>query len=466
MKQKNLYNNPPAKENAARSLLLCALLLCCALPLSAQVLSKSDSAGLDSYLRQAIRRLSISGAAVVVVQGDELLLSSVYGGGGKLQPGAQFPLGSSTQSITALAAAELLREKNISPDEPAEKPLGEAIAPGDPRSAKITIRHLLNHTSGLSHRGLRHEPGSRYLYYAGNYRLLGSLIGRISGVSAEEYIARKIFVPLEMNSTSFAAKGGSPIAGYGSFLGVPYERKTDFAPDAAASENLAMSADDAGAFVRVMLRGLRGDETPFDTGVMELVTTPPQGIVPGYAMGWIKAKRGEREVYLHSGSRENFLSVFYLDPQRDRAFALMVNQGGVMPMLTGFAALRDTLIAFCDNGTIGAEFSRGPHLFMLALCIFVIVMEVYRFFRLRSWRAACRMARPVDRWLSLWIDALPAIFIAFGFMPALRATASQGIDWVRFYYMVPEVFVLLWFMAATGAVRSLLKVRRIIRGDF
>lgn len=94
----------------------------------------------------------------------------------------------------------------------------------DPRKSYITIKHLLNQTSGLAWKGyLEHEdwitsttpisyvlnkpleatPGEKYNYNSGATHLLSAIISKSTGKSTLEFAREHLFIPLEINSVNW-----------------------------------------------------------------------------------------------------------------------------------------------------------------------------------------------------------------------------------------------------------------------
>ncbi|HTH55309.1 MAG TPA: serine hydrolase domain-containing protein [Cyclobacteriaceae bacterium] len=146
----------------------------------------------------------------------------------KMDTSSVFELASVSKQFTAMLIAMLNEEKKLSYDDAIEKYL-----PGLPYG-NITIRNLLNHTSGLPdyqqlmdehwdktkvatnediiaylkrfHPDPLFKPGEKYMYSNTGYVLLGSIVEKVSG---EEFIAfcnRRIFQPLAMASTDIRSK--------------------------------------------------------------------------------------------------------------------------------------------------------------------------------------------------------------------------------------------------------------------
>lgn len=149
-------------------------------------------------------------------------------------------IASVTKMVTAVVVMQLVRDGKLTLDDPLARYLPGAVPDAD----RITIRQLLNHTSGLadylavpgsplqgSTRKLvadllaprsyeasldlanRHstfaEPGQQHEYSNTNYLLLGRIIEKIEGRSYSQVVTERIIEPLELRRTGFPAANGS-----------------------------------------------------------------------------------------------------------------------------------------------------------------------------------------------------------------------------------------------------------------
>jgi CubicO group peptidase (beta-lactamase class C family) len=139
-----------------------------------------------------------------------------------------FEGGSLSKQFTAAAVLLLAREGKLSLDDPVRKYVPEVPDYGAP----LTIRHMLNHTSGLRdwgsvaaiagwprttrvhthahvleivnhQRALNFTPGTRYSYSNTGYNLSAIIVSRVSGVSFADFTRTRIFEPLGMTRTSW-----------------------------------------------------------------------------------------------------------------------------------------------------------------------------------------------------------------------------------------------------------------------
>jgi CubicO group peptidase (beta-lactamase class C family) len=173
------------------------------------------------------------GCAVAVSVGDEVVFSKAYGMADlehdvRNTPETIFEAGSVSKQFTAAAVLLLARDGKLSLDDPVRKYIPELPDYGVP----LTIRHMLNHTSGLRdwgnvaaiagwertsrvhthahvldivarQRALNFTPGTRWSYSNTGYNLAAILVARVSGVSFQEFCRRRIFEPLGMTRTQW-----------------------------------------------------------------------------------------------------------------------------------------------------------------------------------------------------------------------------------------------------------------------
>jgi N-acyl-D-aspartate/D-glutamate deacylase len=169
------------------------------------------------------------GVAVAVIRDGEIVHRAGYGladleTGTPITPDTTFRLASVSKQLTAMAIMLLAEEGKLDYDDPVVQYLPELERFG----SEITIRHLLQHTSGLpdyydtleaeleedwitnqeaveffSQWGETLFPaGERYEYSNPGYEMLAAIVERVSRESFREFMDEKIFQPLGMNNTS------------------------------------------------------------------------------------------------------------------------------------------------------------------------------------------------------------------------------------------------------------------------
>jgi CubicO group peptidase (beta-lactamase class C family) len=159
----------------------------------------------DQYIESVMRQRQIPGLALAVVREDQIVKAKGYGYANlelssPVTDQTVFQSGSVGKMFTATAVMLLVEDGRIHLDDPITKYFPE----GSERWKGITIRHLLNHTSGIPNftsqtinyrldytdeellqkaisLPLDFEPGSKWTYSNTAYVLLGFLIERVSG---------------------------------------------------------------------------------------------------------------------------------------------------------------------------------------------------------------------------------------------------------------------------------------------
>ncbi len=223
-------------ERAWRSIILAFTILALTFAVSAPRICRAQSQSaadeVDSYVATQLHSQRIPGLALVVIRDGRVVKSQAYGLGNiELQvpvtPDTDFQLGSIGKQFTATAILMLAEDGKLSLDDKITR-----YFPSAARKWKgISVRQLLNHTSGLADYtddkyiapgGLTplHEelsdgeilrrfttlpfdfrPGEKWSYSNTGYAILGFLIARVSGQSYGDFLRARIFKPLGMSAT-------------------------------------------------------------------------------------------------------------------------------------------------------------------------------------------------------------------------------------------------------------------------
>jgi len=185
---------------------------------------------IDKIAREGIEAKKVASFGVGVVKDGRLVVARGYGMAdleNQVSATAEtvYRLGSITKQFTAVAIMLLAEEGKLSVDDELTKFLPDYPTQGK----KITLRHLLNHTSGIksytslkefpklgrndySHEELlalfkdvplEFEPGTKWNYCNSGYYLLGMVIEKASGQKYEEFLSERIFKPLGMSDTRY-----------------------------------------------------------------------------------------------------------------------------------------------------------------------------------------------------------------------------------------------------------------------
>jgi CubicO group peptidase (beta-lactamase class C family) len=185
----------------------------------------------DAYLQPFVDAGGFSGS-VLMAKGGQILVNKGYGLASQefnvpATPRTKFQIASLSKSFTAAAVMILQERGKLGVRDPLAR-----FIPDYPAGDKITLHHLLTHTSGVPNvndfpeydresrfphtlteiialfkdKPLRFEPGARYEYSNSNYSLLAFVIEKASGLGYGDFLEKSIFEPLGMKDTAHRAK--------------------------------------------------------------------------------------------------------------------------------------------------------------------------------------------------------------------------------------------------------------------
>jgi CubicO group peptidase (beta-lactamase class C family) len=341
---------------------------------------------IDAYMEAHMRRLNMPGVALAIVEGDTIAHLRGFGqarpGGAAPAPQTPFVLGSTTKSFTALAVKQLVEAGKIELDAPVQRYLPWFRVADPQASAQMTVRHLLNQTSGLpgtpgmiiladldqspgaaerqaralSALKLARPVGAAFEYSNVNYNLLGLIVAAASGKSYADYIQNHIFDPLDMRhsyTSQAMAKQDGLAVGHRYWFTVPFAMPNLAIPHGSLpTGGLIASAEDMAHYLIAQLNGGRyGDAHILSpAGIAELhrggAETTEMGIAMGrYGMGWFITDSNQTKTIWHSGNLPDFSSYMALLPAQQKGIVILVNADhyGFPPILmevgNGAAAL-------------------------------------------------------------------------------------------------------------------------------
>lgn len=202
----------------------------------------NDIEDFELYLEKLVNFGTPPGISLVVVNNDSIVYKKGFGWADKPQqisasPETVYHWWSITKIVTAMAILQLQEQGKLQLDDSVSKhlPFFEVKYPSK-TSKTITIRHLLNHSSGIPDAGLKimswthhegephinqtsmvknvfpefsnlaFEPGTNAAYTNIGYMILGAIIEKITNQTYEDYIRQNILEPLGMEHTDFVYK--------------------------------------------------------------------------------------------------------------------------------------------------------------------------------------------------------------------------------------------------------------------
>lgn len=202
------------------ALMVVATLLSAAVPAAAETPSEKADALLSGLIQT-----NDPGVAVLVVQNGKILFEKGYGLADlehhvPVTPQTIFRIGSVTKQFTATAILKLQEEGRLSINDKLSK-----YIPDFPRGDEVTLRELMNHTSGIhdyvpndlstiakpttieamikeiEKHPYDFDPGTQWRYDNAGYTLLGYIVEKVSGQSYGDFLRQNLFQPLGMTNT-------------------------------------------------------------------------------------------------------------------------------------------------------------------------------------------------------------------------------------------------------------------------
>ena len=303
---------------------------------------------------------AVPGASVIVIQDGKVTVRRAYGMADlerrvPAAPETDYRLASVTKQFTAMAVMLLAKDGKLRYDQPVRDFLPE-VPPG---TAAVTVRHLLNHSSGLydyedlipetrtsqlndtdvlallaSKDSVYFPAGTQYRYSNSGYVLLGIIVARVSGQSLPDFLRTRIFDPLGMRATVMHVEGSDTVP----------RRAYGYSPRGGAfvqTDQSVTSATlgDGGIYANVddMVRwdaALAG-ATLVDSATLELATTPPllpAGAKTEYGFGWfVDSYRGEKR-WRHTGETSGFRNAILRFPRRRLTIVVLTNRSSGEPL--------------------------------------------------------------------------------------------------------------------------------------
>ena len=457
----------------------------------------TDFENVDAYVSTKMKELGIPGAALVIVQGDQIVHLRAFGvadaDGRPITPQTPFFTGSTGKSFTALAIMQLVEAGKIKLDAPVQTYLPWFRVADPKASAVITVRQLLNQVSGLPHAigqtqlantdlsdsaiennvralakvELSAPPGKRYEYSNANYVTLGMIIQAVTSQSYETYIKEHIFKPLDMQN-SFTSKTEAQqdglAVGYQKWFGVAVASPNlPFVRGSLPAGQLNMSIEDFGHYLIAQLNdgSYQGVSVLSPSGIATLHHSDVQmsGSTDYYAMAWEVQHFQDVEVIRHNGQVPGYTTDMILVPQKHMAIAMVMNT--FSPMFgVRVARLPSSLLRMLLGQEVipGYEFPYMRVIYALVMLVpllhLIAVLATLR--RVRSWRSSAELPTrmQVARYITLqviWNAAiayalLVALPIAFEANISTVILFQPDVGWVA---LVSGIFAIVWGVIST-----------------
>ena len=359
---------------------------------------------IDKEVIKLMKEGDIPGLSLIVLKDNKQVIKSF--GYANLEnkepvtPSSLFELASCSKAFTALAVQNLIQEKKVTLDSNVTDYLPWFYVSYKEKPAKITIRQLLHHTTGIPWQtistipasnsktalemtvknvvgtSLNEAPGKQFEYATINYDILALIIEKVSGISFEHYLRENVFDKLNLKQTFIGAQADRSQMTTGhkiSFLEArPYSAPIFKGNNAAGY--VISDASDMAKWLNLQLGLSKSKMYPLvKTTQLRDETVPPHGN-SSYGMGWEVSLSGNGEI-MHTGLNPNFTSFISLKPNQKIGVAVLANSNSSYTNVIG-----DKIMRLLSGENIRKEYNPGDgndklySIISVILCCYILLV--------------------------------------------------------------------------------------------
>lgn len=300
--------------------------------------------------------------SILIAQNNQVVMDTVFGYRDLdnkviLTKETPFYIASLSKSITAIAISVMVEKGLLSFDDHAVKFVDNLPAYAHP----ITIKQLLNHTSGIkdyenmltkegltnndvinwlhNQDGLVFEPGTKFQYSNSGYIILAFIIEKVSKMTYAQFLKENIFDPLQMHSTT-VYESNTVILN----KAIGYNRNKevdDYSILTTGDGGIYATADD----LYKLDKALRANQLLSKESTKLLYQTPilQDGTNSKYGLGWFIEKSDGATITQHVGGLAGFRSLFWRDLKNGSTIIALTNQGDAFPIFDFLNDIKKTL---------------------------------------------------------------------------------------------------------------------------
>ena len=447
---------------------------------------------IDRFITHQMTTQHIPGLALAITHENQVMYVKGYGKANTQQlvtPQTQFPIASLSKSFTAIAVLQLVEAGKIDLDAPVKRYLTEFTLADTKTANQITVRHLLNHTSGLSDFGFSEAflpqpitnaervqslqkarpvalPRTRFHYFNPNYDVLARVVEVVSGQSFGEYLRSHIFTPLQMSQTFHATTmaealhlGDRMATGHLMAFAIPFAVPEQSGYLGGNAGVISTAEDMAKYLILHTNEGRFEDKQLLTSDSMALMHTPPPQINSPYAMGWFVTTENGRKILQHNG----ILSTFYTDvavlPNEKYGIALLYSISASSLIAFALPQIKAGLIQLLTDGTLPSS-GFSINLWGVSLTILTVIGVALAIRSLLDFPRWKRNIHVTPRWQILlgiaWMFFPLVVVLA---MPWLVGMMSDRIfNYMQLFRAMPDVMVWLGLCAGLGSINGTIRL--------
>ncbi|MGW4497077.1 serine hydrolase domain-containing protein [Micromonospora sp. NPDC004336] len=446
-----------------------------------------DGAAIERVVSAYAERAGYQGIAATITRGNRVLYAGGYGhdsAGDAVTATTPLPVASVSKSFTALAVLRLVEAGKVELDAPVRSYLPD-FRIADPRGSQITVRQLLNQTSGITdgtlpekslpqpdslagavtrarNATLAVEPGTRHFYTNTNYHLAARLVEVVAGESFKDHLERRVLQPIGMGATTTIDQTPRDLPrdvrrGYVYAYGasIPAAEPKRFVN---GSDGVITTASDLAKWLIVQNNaGLAANGTRLVSAASITAMHTSSDPRWTYGMGWATDQQGRVD---HSGIWFTHSSHALLLPG---GYGIaVIGNGGIGLANEGIAPLADALAALVTGGTppAGAPVRLIVDLTLAGLTLLTLLLGIRSLQRTRTW--ADRFAgRPPWRLALRLLPRLAPLALLVALPDLIGGIVGGGRD-ITFFQLCYYAVALVGWTAAAAVTNAAVLTARVV----
>jgi len=374
-----------------------------------------DSIQLTNAIHKLIKKYKTPDCAILVTRNGSIIFQF---DNNLRNQNKNYYIGSCSKSFTALALLKLVDAGKVALDTPIKNYLPWFRLKDSNQSKKISVRHLLNQTSGfktadgffdfvtsdqslyesklaawLQYRELKWPPGTAFNYCNLNYTLAGLIISHISHETYSSFLEKNIFSKIGMTRTyasSQESKSGDLVPGYQNISNLfTYPKRIVYSDFKVPEGYINSNTSDLALYLQCVQDSCKthnGDRL-LSANSYRLLTTP---LKDGYAMGWmgnhiryIEAfdRKYRLSFIYHTGAVENYNAVLAIYPDHKTNIIVLSN---ISSLEFSLEAMKTILVAM-NNGSY-ASGSSTEYLVRNTFIVVFVMLTAGLLYNIHQWK--------------------------------------------------------------------------------
>jgi CubicO group peptidase (beta-lactamase class C family) len=441
------------------------------------------------YLDTQFEANGVPGAAYAILSADGDVNTAFWGhdgDGNDVGEATPFLWGSVAKPVTATAAMTLVEDGRLDLDAPVIEYLPDFTLADDARSDRITVRHLLEQTSGIPEgTGITDrfeprsdpygdavadltdvepfaDPGEIFEYASANYVVVGAVVEAVAGVPYAEYLREAGLGPLGMDGAVTTAEDAAGVpGGFAPVFGRAVPVEAGFDPAGPSYGYLGGDIGDMTAFAASQLGRGASVVSPESLALMRSGAAAVSDSIE-YGLGWrVDARNADlgTSTVWHTGGAPGFSAGVLLLPELGRGLVVVENRYGVLEdgvLIGAMLGAARILAGGTAEGVSGDLLYPGLLVGLSVLVVGALVLTVWSVVRIAKGPRRVRRRSVVVAGSVCWVVVAALVaWVSFVVVPGLAPSR------VVFFLMAPDVG---WLLVALGVSGVLVGVVRLWSG--